>query len=80
MSTIEPSTADLAEDEISYEQAFGELEQILYTLEEGELSLEESLNLYEKGVQLATICGQKLDEAEVRVRRWLPDGSTAELD
>ncbi|MEZ4659886.1 MAG: exodeoxyribonuclease VII small subunit [Caldilineaceae bacterium] len=80
MSTIEPTTTASGADEISYEQAFGELEQILHALEMGELPLAESLALYEKGVQLAAICGQKLDEAEMRVRRWLPDGSTAELD
>ncbi|MEZ4710491.1 MAG: exodeoxyribonuclease VII small subunit [Caldilineaceae bacterium] len=80
MSTIETTAAASAADEISYEQAFGELEQILRALEMGELPLAESLALYEKGVQLAALCGQKLDEAELRVRRWLPDGSTTDLD
>ena len=80
MSTNESTVADSVSNEMSYEQAFEELEQILNALEMGELPLEKSLALYEKGVQLASICEQKLDDAEVRVRRWLPDGSTVELD
>lgn len=80
MSKNEFTAAESAQSEISYEAAFKELEEILTALEMGELPLEESLALYEKGVQLAAYCSQKLDNAEVRVRRWLPDGSTADLD
>lgn len=62
-------------EELSYEEAYARLEQILASLEEGELPLEESLSLYELGAALSTYCARKLDEAELRVRRWQPDGS-----
>jgi exodeoxyribonuclease VII small subunit len=63
-------------DDLSYEKAYQQLEQILETLELGELPLEESLSLYERGAVLAAFCTRKLDEAELRVQQWQPDGST----
>ncbi len=60
--------------ELSYEEAYQQLEHILVTLESGELPLEESLNLYERGARLAAICSKQLDEAELRVQQWQPDG------
>lgn len=61
---------------LTYEAATEQLEAILASLETGELSLEESLAHYERGAALANYCEQKLDEAELRVRQWQPDGET----
>lgn len=69
----EPGQNELAGEELSYEEAYARLEQILASLEEGDLPLEESLSLYELGAALSTYCARKLDEAELRVRRWQPD-------
>ena len=41
---------------------------------------DESLARYEMGVALTEFCERKLEEAELRVRKWLPDNSTAPLD
>ena len=41
--------------------------------------LAESLDLYEAGVKLAARCGVLLEEAELRVRKWEPDGTLTEL-
>lgn len=65
---------------LTYEEAFSQLEQILQALESGDLPLEESLSLYERGAALATHCGQKLDEAELRVRRWQTGDETVPFD
>jgi exodeoxyribonuclease VII small subunit len=54
--------------ERSYEEAYSRLEEIVQALEHGELSLEESLTLFEEGVQLAKYCNGKLDSAEGRLQ------------
>ncbi|MFB3853090.1 MAG: exodeoxyribonuclease VII small subunit [Vicinamibacterales bacterium] len=50
-----------------FEAAIGELESIVKKLEEGELPLEKSLELYERGVQLSRYCHRQLEEAERRI-------------
>ncbi len=50
-----------------FETALAELDALVKKLEEGELSLEESLALYERGVQLSRFCHAKLDDAERRI-------------
>jgi exodeoxyribonuclease VII small subunit len=50
-----------------FESAIAELETIVRTLEEGDLALEKSLALFERGVQLSRFCHAKLEEAERRV-------------
>lgn len=62
--------------ELSYEASFSQLEQVLSRLEQTDLPLEEALALYEKGAALATLCSQKLEEAELRVRQWQASGET----
>ena len=61
-----------AHAELSYEEAYSQLEQVLQALETGDLPLEQSLTLYELGATLAAHCARKLDEAELRVRQWQP--------
>jgi len=50
-----------------FEAAIGELEAIVKKLEEGDLALEQSLVLYERGVQLSRFCHARLEEAERRI-------------
>jgi exodeoxyribonuclease VII small subunit len=50
-----------------FEAAIAELETIVKKLEEGELPLEQSLTLYERGVQLSRFCHARLEEAERRI-------------
>lgn len=50
-----------------FESAIAELESIVKTLEEGDLPLEKSLALYERGVHLSRYCHQRLEEAERRI-------------
>lgn len=51
----------------NFEEALARLEKITRELEEGELSLEQSLKKFDEGVRLADFCGKTLDEAEKRV-------------
>jgi len=50
-----------------FETAIAELESIVKKLEEGELPLEQSLALYERGVQLSRFCHSRLEDAERRI-------------
>ena len=56
----EPSIKD-------FEAAIAELDGIVKRLEEGDLPLEQSLALYERGVQLSRFCHAKLEDAERRI-------------
>ncbi len=53
--------------EMSFEQAMAELEQVLNQLERGDVALEESIRLYERGAALKARCDAKLKEAEEKV-------------
>ena len=53
--------------EQKFEDAFQKLEAIVKKLEDGNLSLEESLKAFEEGVRLSRLCSKKLDEAEKKV-------------
>jgi len=53
--------------EKSFEASLDELEKIVKQLEAGDLPLEASLELFEKGVRLARDCQKRLDEAERKV-------------
>ena len=50
-----------------FEGAIAELESIVKKLEEGDLALEQSLALYERGVQLSRFCHARLEDAERRI-------------
>jgi exodeoxyribonuclease VII small subunit len=56
-------------DEMSYEQAFAELEEIVRLLETDSKTLEESLALFERGQSLANRCVSLLDQADLRIRQ-----------
>jgi exodeoxyribonuclease VII small subunit len=53
--------------EMSFEQAMAELEQVLGQLERGDVALDESIALYERGAALKARCEAKLKEAEEKV-------------
>ena len=71
-----------------FEAAIAELESIVKKLEDGELPLEQSLALYERGVQLSRFCHARLEEAERRIDvltergelKPAPTGLTADAD
>ena len=54
-----------------FEASLGELEQIVGKLERGELKLEESLQLFERGVELTKACRKSLETAELKVKQLL---------
>lgn len=61
-------------EEMTFEEVFAELEQVVSQLEGGQLALEESLKLFERGQALAAACRRKLDQAELKIEQIIPDG------
>ena len=55
-------------EDMTYEQAFSELESIVNDLETDERPLEQALALFERGQALARHCAQMLEEAELKVQ------------
>ena len=60
----------------TFEQSMAELEGIVTKLEAGDITLDDSLELFEKGIKLAKTCQKKLDDAEkkVKILTASPDG------
>ena len=54
---------------LSFEAAMGELEQIVAKLEKGDVELEESISIYERGEALRTHCDALLKKAEAKVEK-----------
>ena len=65
---------------VPFETSIKELEQIVAQLEKGELSLEDSLKQFEKGITLARTCQEKLQQAEQRIEYIANITPTPELD
>ncbi|APE42056.1 exodeoxyribonuclease VII small subunit [Sulfitobacter alexandrii] len=66
--------SDTAVDEMSFETAMAELEKVLGQLERGDVALDESIALYERGAALKARCEAKLKEAEEKVAAITLDG------
>ena len=60
----------------SYEQIFVELENIVEKMDSGDISLEKSLELFEKGMGLIKDGKKKLDQAESRVKTLIKDSDS----
>jgi exodeoxyribonuclease VII small subunit len=60
-------------EEASFEVALTRLEEVLDSLEHGDLPLEEAMGAFEEGVRLVRFCHGKLDEVEKRVELLLKD-------
>ena len=62
----------------SFEEALSNLERITKELEEGDLSLEESLKYFDEGVKLAEYCNGKLNDAQKKVEILLKKNNRLE--
>ena len=65
---------DTPVEEMSFEAAMAELEKVLGQLERGDVALDESISLYERGAKLKKRCETKLKEAEEKVAQITLDG------
>jgi exodeoxyribonuclease VII small subunit len=60
---------DMTDDKKNFETSLKELEQVVAKLEAGNLGLEESIQLYEKGVRLNQLCEGELKKAEEKIEK-----------
>jgi exodeoxyribonuclease VII small subunit len=65
--------AKAKQEELTFEAGLKRLEEVLDSLEHGDLALEEAMRAFEEGVQLVRFCHKKLDEVEKRVELLLKD-------
>ena len=66
---------------VKFEQSLQELEQLVEALEQGDLSLDEALQQFARGVELSRSCQKVLEQAEQRVEKLLsPDGKSVTVD
>ena len=65
----------------SFEASMTRLEQIVRAMERGDVSLDESLKLFQEGTDLVRNCNRLLDEAQLQVKKIMtaPDGSPVEV-
>ena len=61
--------------QMSFEQALGALEEIVQSLEAGDVPLDQSIALYERGEKLRAACQKRLDDAQARIERIVTDAS-----
>ncbi|EST56171.1 exodeoxyribonuclease VII small subunit [Brevibacillus panacihumi W25] len=67
--------ADVSPEEMDmpFEEAMKRLEEVVQRLEEGDIPLEESIHLYQEGVTLSRICGQKLEAIEAKITQLVEE-------
>ena len=58
---------------VNFEKAINDLEKIVEDLESGELSLEQSLKTFEKGIKLTRQCQGELEKAELKVKKLVEE-------
>ncbi len=66
----------------TFEESMQRLEQIVRSMERGDVALEESLKLFQEGTELVRSCNKLLDDAQLQVKKIMtdPDGSPVEED
>ncbi|MCK5794505.1 MAG: exodeoxyribonuclease VII small subunit [Anaerolineales bacterium] len=64
-------------EDMSYEEALQELEELVKTLESGENDLKKTLLYFERGQALASFCISLLDEAELKVEEIMQENDDA---
>lgn len=65
---------------VSFEDAIAELETIVESMEEGDISLEESLLAFERGIELTRKCQSTLLAAEQKIQKLTEDGKLQPMD
>lgn len=64
----------MAENNMMFNDAMEQLEEIVKLLEQGDVPLEEALTLYQKGMELSKLCHDKLKNAEIQLVTMMKDG------
>jgi len=65
-------------DDLTYEDAFNRLQKITELLENGNVTLEDSIKYYEQGILLKNFCEKKLKDAEMKIKNVLDKSKNSE--
>ncbi|MAV60786.1 MAG: exodeoxyribonuclease VII small subunit [Gammaproteobacteria bacterium] len=65
---------------VDFESSLKELELIVEKLEDENINLEDSVKSFEEGVSLVKQCQKKLQDAELKIRKLLDDGSSSQIN
>ena len=68
-----------SDKKIDFESSLKELESIVEKLEDENINLEDSVKSFEEGVNLVKQCQKQLQDAELKVKKLLDDGSSSEI-
>jgi exodeoxyribonuclease VII small subunit len=68
-----------SDKKIDFESSLKELESIVEKLEDENINLEDSVRSFEEGVNLVKQCQKQLQDAELKVKKLLDDGSSSEI-
>lgn len=63
---------------LTFEEAIKRLEEVVETLESGEVPLEKAIDLFQDGMLLSQVCSEKLDKAEQKIETLLENGDVLE--
>ncbi len=69
-----------SDEKLTFEAAMLELERLVEKMEAGDLTLEQSLQAFERGVVLTRLCQQQLQQAELKVQQLNSDGELEAFD
>ncbi len=67
-------------DTANFETSLQKLEKIIEKLEDGDISLEDSVKSFEEGIGLVKECQKQLSQAELKVKKLLDNGDIVDLD
>ena len=67
-------------DTVNFEVSLEKLEKIIEKLEDGDISLEDSVKSFEEGIGLVKECQKQLSQAELKVKKLLDNGDIVDLD
>ena len=67
-------------DTVNFETSLHKLEKIIEKLEDGDISLEDSVKSFEEGIGLVKDCQKQLSQAELKVKKLLDNGDIVDLD
>ena len=65
---------------IDFESSLKDLELIVEKLEDDNINLEDSVKSFEEGISLVKECQKQLEEAELKIKKLLDDGTSSEIE
>ena len=77
---IMPDVVQIVIEEMSFEQAYRQLEETVQQLEAGNLPLQEVIALYQRGTALVKYCSLHLDNAELSIKTLTPPGDMVDFE